>query len=178
MTEGSKNPPSRGPSFGDAKLPVRKKIPGGIARNKLFLFIFMPLMLVVSGVTLFFIFKAINGEPILPVSGNENYVYVLPMSEREASPAEKSGKNPFATAGVGISPVALEGVMYNPDGTSYAILKSSNATYVKTVGEEIGDTGWVLSEIAEDFVKVTKDEITEFLTLAPDISGINIVPES
>ena len=28
-----------------------------------------------------FLIKAVTGQPLLPVSGGENYVYVLPMSE-------------------------------------------------------------------------------------------------
>ena len=81
--------------------------------------------------------------------------------------AEKSGKNPFAVTGVGLSPVALEGIMYNPDGTSFAILKSSSMTYVKTIGDEIGDTGWMVAEISEDSVKVTKTKFQSCLPLMP-----------
>ncbi|MGI6202309.1 MAG: hypothetical protein ACOYID_02785 [Eubacteriales bacterium] len=178
MADKNKFTPSRVPNATeDAKLPVRKKAIGGVSRNKLFLFIFMPLMIVISGVSVFFLIKAVTGQPLLPVSGGENYVYVLPMSERHAGNAEKSGKNPFAVTGVGLSPVALEGIMYNPDGTSFAILKSSSMTYVKTIGDEIGDTGWMVAEIGEDSVKVTKDEVSELLTLDADASGISIIPE-
>lgn len=176
MTGNSKFTPSRVPNMsGNPKVPVRKSASGGVTGNKLFLFIFMPLMIVISGVTVFFIVKAVRGEAILPVSGSEDYVYVLPMSEREASQNGKSGKNPFAVTG--ISPVSLEGIMYNPDGTSYAILKSSSTTYIKTIGDEIGDTGWVLAEITETSVTVKKDEISEVLTVVADATGISIIPE-
>lgn len=146
--------------------------------NKLFLFIFMPLMIIISGVTVFFIVKSITGDDALQVSGNENFVYVLPMSERAAETGDKAGKNPFNVTG--LSPVVLEGIMYNPDGTSYAILKSASMTYVKTIGDEIGDTGWLLTEITDSTVTVTKEDLTEVLSLtANGIPGaIETMPEA
>lgn len=55
MADKNKFTPSRVPNATeDAKLPVRKKAIGGVSRNKLFLFIFMPLMIVISGVSVFF----------------------------------------------------------------------------------------------------------------------------
>ncbi len=146
--------------------------------NKLFLFIFMPLMIIISGVTVFFIVKSITGDNALQVSGNENFVYVLPMSERAAETGDKAGKNPFNVTG--LSPVVLEGIMYNPDGTSYAILKSASMTYVKTIGDEIGDTGWLLTEITESTVTVAKDQSSEILSLAPSgmPNAIETMPEA
>lgn len=180
MTGRNKLTPTRVPDMsGNGKIPVKKKSSGGgVLNNKLFLFIFMPLMIVISGVTVFFIIKAITSNNALQVSGNENFVYVLPMAERAAETGDKAGKNPFVATG--LAPVVLEGIMYNPDGTSFAILKSASMTYVKTIGDEIGDTGWLLAEISDSTVTVTKEDLTEVLSLAanglPD--AIETLPEA
>lgn len=180
MNGKNKRIPSRVPNLsGNGAVPAKtvkkKHFGGGVLKNKLFLFIFIPMMILISAVTVFFIVKAINNDSSVPALGGENYVYVLPMAEREAEESVKTGKNPFTTTG--LSPVVLDGVMYNPDGTSFAILKSSNKTYVKSVGEEIGETGWTLSEITQDGATVSKDDISETLTLQSNAAGeIEIVP--
>lgn len=179
MTGKNKMTPARVPNLsGNGSGPVKKKPSGGgVMGNKMFLFIFMPLMIVISAVTIYFIIKAVNNDASVPVSGDENYVYVLPMAEREAGDENSSGKNPFNATG--LSPVILVGVMYNPEGASYAILKSSSKTYVKSVGDEIGDTGWTLTDITGDGATVSKDDISETLTLQSDVSGsIETVPSA
>ena len=160
---------------GNGAGPAKRKPSGGILKNKLFLFIFMPLMIIISAVIIFFIVKAIADGASVPASGSEKYVYVLPMSERPADAGGKTGKNPFRATG--LSPVILTGVMYNPEGSSYAVLQSANKSYVLSSGQKIGDTGWTLTSISGDGVIVSKDDINESLTLqSQDIGGIETVP--
>jgi|GEM_PF-964551 hypothetical protein len=180
MTNKTKMTPSRVPTFSvNGSGPSKKKPPtgNGVLKNKIFLFIFLPLMIIISGVTIFFVIQAINNDSAAVISNNDNYVYVLPMSERELETGGTAGKNPFSATG--LSPVTLDGLMYNPDGASYAILTSSSKTYVKTVGEAIGDTGWTLTAINDSGVTVSKDELNENLTLQSGAeSGIAITPAS
>ena len=177
MTNKNKLTPSRVPNMsGSGTGPVKNGTPGGgVFKNKIFLFIFLPLMIIISAVTVFFIIKAINADTSVPVANSENYVYVLPMAEREADTGDSSEKNPFKTTG--LSPVNLEGIMYNSDGSSYAILKSSSRSYVLAAGTEIGDTGWTLTEITQTSVTVAKGDMTENLTLQTTGSGgIETIP--
>lgn len=135
--------------------------------NKIFLMYFVPIISVISIIAVILIVKAITGtDNALPASAAGDNIYVLPINERAADSNSAVDKDPFTSGGT--AALVLDGIMYNPDGTSIVIIRSAEVSYVVTAGGNIGDTGWTATSVTADTVTIEKDGKQEILSLAAD----------
>lgn len=158
-----------------AQKPAAKKsksISASAVLNKTFLYIFLPIILVVTVVAVILIIRGLSQAEEASAPVDSDYVYVLPIPERTLDLTDEPSKDPFTTS---VSSVTLDGIMYNPNGTSVAILISANTAYVVGVGGPIGDTGYKVTDITSDTATIEKDGKSETLSLAQNSSDAQIV---
>ncbi len=141
--------------------------------NKIFILFFLPVLALIIIIAVVLILRVINPPAAeTPVAAVGDYIYVLPIKERSADNIPTVGKDPFISEGA--TGLRLDGIVYNPDGTSIAVISSVNASYVVSNDDSVGQTGWVVAIITADTVTITKNEKTEMLSLiAKTVDGIN-----
>jgi type II secretory pathway component PulC len=93
---------------------------------------------------------------------------VLPINERAADKAAVN-KDPFTSGGT--AALVLDGIIYNPKGTSIVIVRSADVSYVVSAGGNIGETGWTAASVTADTVTIEKDGKQEILSLAADTTA-------
>ena len=137
-------------------------------QNKIFLIFFLPVILLIIIVAAALIIKLVNSpDHDIPVAASGDYIYVLPIKERVFDEPVTPGRDPFTDGGA--AAFILDGIMYNPEGTSIVILRSSDSSYVVSPSDTVGRSGWVISDVTADTVTITKNERSEILTLGADI---------
>lgn len=141
-------------------------------QNKIFILFFLPVIALIIIIAIVLILRIVNPQvEDIPVSAAGDYIYVLPIKERAADNIPVAGKDPFSSGGT--SALYLGGIMYNPDGTSNAIILSAEKSYVVLQNEIIGKTGWMVTEITADTVTIIKNDKTEKLTMtAGNVDGL------
>lgn len=153
---------------------LRRKPHRAIAflQNKIFILFFLPVIALIIIIAVVLILRIVKppAEDI-PVAAAGDYIYVLPIKERPADNIPAAGKDPFSSGGT--AALALDGIMYNPDGTSIVIIRSAEASYVVSPDSAIGQTGWVVTGITAETVTITKNEKSEILSLAAEaVAGL------
>jgi Tfp pilus assembly protein PilP len=84
-------------------------------------------------------------ESALPVMGDVKHtptIEILPEPERPVPT-----KNPFESPGAFSSSLRLTGIISGSTGSSAAIVVAGDRSYIVQVGDEIGKTGWSVTEI-------------------------------
>ncbi|MHB1151456.1 MAG: hypothetical protein ACYCWE_14045 [Eubacteriales bacterium] len=141
-------------------------------QNKIFILFFLPVIALIIIIAVVLIIRLVDpSEEEIPVAAVGDYIYVLPIKERPADDSPVAGKDPFSSGGT--AALVLDGIMYNPDGTSIVILRSADASYVVSPDGAIGQTGWVVTDITADTVTITKNEKSEILSLTAEaVAGL------
>lgn len=150
----------------------RKPRAKAFLQNKIFLIFFLPVILLIIIIAAALIIRLANApDDSIPAAAPGDYIYVLPIKERAIDGPVAPGRDPFADGGN--AAFILDGIMYNPEGTSIAVLRSSDSSYIVSPDDAVGRTGWVVSGVTADTVTITKNERSEILSLTADaVQGI------
>lgn len=164
---GNLNSNKKNPLSAPGRKPHKTK---SFFHNKIFLMYFVPVISVISIIAVVLIIKAVTGKnDSLPAAAAADNVYVLPINQRAADSNITVDKDPFTSGGT--AALVLDGIIYNPEGTSIIIIRSAEFSYVVSAGDVIGDTGWTATSVTADTVTIEKDGKQEVLSLAADVTA-------
>lgn len=90
-------------------------------------------------------------------------VEVLPQVVREDTEAIEEGVDPFAEDV--IANAVLTGLTYNSDGYYTAVVQTKAASYVLQVGDNVGDSDWVVDAIDDSSITFSIGEKTRTISM-------------
>lgn len=156
----------------DSGLRRKRRRPLAFLQNKIFILFFLPVITLIIIIAVALIVRLVKPpQEDIAVAASEDYIYVLPIKERPADTGPAAGKDPFAAGGT--AALVLDGIMYNPDGSSVVILRSAEASYIVSPDETVGQTGWIVKEITADTVLIMKNDKSETLSLTAEaVAGL------
>lgn len=163
------NPKAKIPNIPKEKVSIKEslsKVVEFFSKNP-FMKVILPIVIVISVVSVVFVIKESMSQNVVPAStATEALVYVLPMKERVIDGVQDAQNDPFASNITGS--FVLSGIIFNPSGISLAMISSDLSFFVKTTGEEIGTTGWIVTEMTENTTKLEREGKTVLLELKQD----------
>ncbi len=125
------------------KKPEKKK--NKILPRKVLLFIIIPVVLVSVIIVLSVLLIIRHSSANADIKNSDNYVYILPDD------LVISGKDETA------EDIILTGIIYSENDSSVAVFRFGSSSYSKKIGEQIGDSGWILYSVSKTSVEISKD---------------------
>ena len=151
-------------------MDILEKLKAFFAKNKLLMYM-LPVLLVLIVVAVIYINQVGKEAGVSLVTPTtkaatvpaEDKVSVLPETIRDTTEDEKkpSMVNPFGL------PMRLSGVLLNGEKDSYAVIETSQDSYIVKIGDFIEKT-WEVVKISKDVVVLKNGDVESVLTFPQD----------